>query len=339
MSILFLLSGLGVINGFLVAIYLFFRAKRTISDIYFAGLLFALSIRIGKSVYYYFGVETNFLILQIGLSACTFIGPFFYLYVRSLRNQEENVRKRDLYTLFVLLITITCIGILFPYPTFPEIWNGYIVYGIYIVWGVYALAGFYQSFILLEGTSFSLKKLTSDQQYFSIIVLAMFFITATYMLALSVGFTYIWSALIFTVTFYFLLARVLFSKKEVIPKSPNVPIENAASLLKKVNEEMILRKLYLNKDLKLNELAQEVGLSRNVLSRILNEEYKYGFSRFIKNYRVEEAKELIRSRPELSIEGIGYEAGFKSKSAFFEAFKNLTGSHTCRIQELQVGFE
>lgn len=325
MQILFLLSGLGVVNGFLIAIYLLFRKGRTVSETYFAGLLFALSIRIGKSVYFYFNDEVNLLILQVGLSACIFIGPFYYLYARTLRTQEKSFKKNDLISLLIFLLLIVLIGIRYPYPGFPEIWNGYIIYGIYSVWASYALAGFYQSFKLLNGFKLSLKEMTGDQQYFLIIVVSMLFITIAYQAALFVGFTYIWAALIFSITFYFLIARVLFSRKDIIPKSPGTPIENADELLRKVNDFMTSEKLYLNQYLKLNELAIKVGLSRNVLSKILNEEYKYGFSNYVKSYRVKEAKQLIQSRPELSIEGIGYESGFKSKSAFFEAFKKITG--------------
>lgn len=325
MQVLFLLSGLGVINGFLIAIYLLFRKERTVSETYFAGLLFALSIRIGKSVYYYFNQELDLLILQVGLSACTFIGPFFYLYARTLRTQEKSFKKSDLISLFIFLLSIVLIGIRYPYTNFPEIWNGYIIYGIYSVWASYALAGFYQSFKLLNGFKLSFKEMTRDQQYFLIIVVSMLFITIAYQAALFISFTYIWAALIFSITFYLLIARVLFSRKDIVPKSPGAPIENADELLRKVNDFMISEKLYLNQYLKLNELALRVGLSRNVLSKILNEEYKYGFSNYVKSYRVEEAKQLIQSRPELSIEGIGYESGFKSKSAFFEAFKKVTG--------------
>lgn len=325
MQILFLLSGLGVVNGFLIAIYLLFRKGRTVSETYFAGLLFALSIRIGKSVYFYFNDEVNLLILQAGLSACIFIGPFFYLYARTLRTQEKSYTKGDLISLLILLLSIVLIGIQYPYPNFPEIWNGYIIYGIYSVWVLYALAGSYQSFKLLNGFKLSLKEMTGDQQYFLIIVVSMLFITITYQTALFVGFTYIWAALTFSITFYFLIARVLFSRKNIVPKPPGIPIENADELLRKVNDFMTSEKLYLDQYLKLNELAIRVGLSRNVLSKILNEEYEYGFSNYVKSYRVEEAKQLIQLRPELSIEGVGYESGFKSKSAFFEAFKKITG--------------
>jgi AraC-like DNA-binding protein len=49
----------------------------------------------------------------------------------------------------------------------------------------------------------------------------------------------------------------------------------------------------------------------------------------VNNYRVEEAKGVLEN-PEndhLSIEGIGFDAGFKSRSAMYSAFKKQTG-HT-----------
>ncbi|MEO1257041.1 MAG: helix-turn-helix domain-containing protein, partial [Bacteroidota bacterium] len=60
------------------------------------------------------------------------------------------------------------------------------------------------------------------------------------------------------------------------------------------------------------------------LSQTLNEAYS-GYTQYIKTFRIEEAKSLIKNRPDLSLEGIGYEAGFKSKSVFFESFKKQVG--------------
>ncbi len=79
LSILFLFSSLGVINGFLVALFILSGDKRNISEIYFSGLLIAICLRIGKSVYLHFFEDIDRFILQLGLSGGLVIGPFFYL--------------------------------------------------------------------------------------------------------------------------------------------------------------------------------------------------------------------------------------------------------------------
>lgn len=49
------------------------------------------------------------------------------------------------------------------------------------------------------------------------------------------------------------------------------------------------------------------------------------FCDFINSYRVEEAKKILLKKNNLSIEGIGYEVGFKAKTTFYTSFKKFTG--------------
>lgn len=323
MPILFLLASLGVINGVLVGAYLAIKRNSIPSDRYFGALLLALCIRIGKSIYFYFNKEADLLILQIGLSACTFIGPLFFLYSKTLLDQGKKIEKKDILFLLALLVTIIAVGIIYPYRTFPGIWNGYIIYGIYSVWLLFVLCGLYYCRKFLGVELFSPSKMNKDQQYVLAIMLAMIFITLTYQAALFIKYTYIWGALIFSFTFYYLMGRMLLTQKPATPRTSTSPLPNASELFKRVDDLMIQEKPFVSQELKLDELAKQAGMTKHVLSRVLNEEYKSGFAQYVKEFRIKEAKHLIGVRPELSLEGIGYEAGFKSKSAFFEAFRKI----------------
>jgi len=100
-------------------------------------------------------------------------------------------------------------------------------------------------------------------------------------------------------------------------------IELKDLLLKGMEEE----KLYLDPSLTINSLAKELNTNGKYLSQLINNEFNKSFVVFINEYRIEEVKKMLLDRQNniLSIEGIGYEAGFKSKSAFNVAFKKYTG--------------
>lgn len=320
MSLLFLIASLGVVNGVLLSFYLIFKSKRKLVEQYFGGLLLALSIRIGKSVFFYFDRETDRLILQIGLSACVFIGPFFYLYLRTLFNPPKVKRTARL-LLIILLLAIVIIGVIYPYRGYPGVWNQYIIHGIYGIWSMFLLLGLIESrkwFVgLFKG------EIRSNDLYLLCIITGVLFITFLYQLALySHGFTYIWGAVAFTVSFYFLMIRALIHSKRIIPGTmvSNVT-DDDEQILNQLNRLMEQEKPFVAQGLKLKELAHLIGVSSHTLSRVLNKEYKHGFANYISQHRVNEAKLLIASRHELSLEGIGYEVGFRSKSAFFDAFK------------------
>ncbi len=85
-------------------------------------------------------------------------------------------------------------------------------------------------------------------------------------------------------------------------------------------------KLFTNPDLKLQVLAQRLGVSAQNLSQIINEQFNQNFSEFINSYRVEEAKKLLlcEEHKHLTIVAIANDVGFNSKSAFNSAFKKVT---------------
>ncbi len=326
MSVLFLLSSLGVINGLLIGIFLVFSNQNKAANAYLGGLLLALSLRIGKSVYYYFEGNVDLLILQVGLSACVFIGPFFYLYTKALHQHYQKIQTRDAILLMMLLVSVVTIGIIYPYRTNPGVWNGYIVYGIYSIWAVFTLLGLYHAIKMLKSVILKPSTMTRLQQHLAIVTFAMLFINLTYQMALYGLFTYLWGSLIFSFTLYILLGRMLLSSKFFTPKSADQPLENASAKLNELNALMHSQKPYINQKLKLDDLAIQAGLSKHMLSKLLNEEYKHGFAQYIKEFRVKEAMQLIQTRNELSLEGIGFEAGFNSKSSFFDAFKKITNA-------------
>ena len=83
---------------------------------------------------------------------------------------------------------------------------------------------------------------------------------------------------------------------------------------------------YLVGDLVLHQLAQQLGISANYLSQVINEQLNVNFYDFVNGYRVEEAKRLIRDagQEKINILNIALDSGFNSKSAFYTAFKKTT---------------
>ncbi len=102
--------------------------------------------------------------------------------------------------------------------------------------------------------------------------------------------------------------------------------ETSHIFLNELTGHMEANKPYLDGDLVLPELAQQLGISANYLSQVINEQLKVNFYDFVNGYRVEEAKYLIRNKGQknTNILNIALDSGFNSKSAFYKAFKKVT---------------
>ncbi|HEX9392077.1 MAG TPA: helix-turn-helix domain-containing protein [Usitatibacteraceae bacterium] len=84
-------------------------------------------------------------------------------------------------------------------------------------------------------------------------------------------------------------------------------------------------KIYQDEDLSLAKLAELTQLSAHQLSELINTHFQMGFSRLVRQYRVEAAKRMFTDEPRASVLSVGLSVGFNSQSNFYVAFKEITG--------------
>ncbi|MCB0635420.1 MAG: helix-turn-helix domain-containing protein [Lewinella sp.] len=128
--------------------------------------------------------------------------------------------------------------------------------------------------------------------------------------------------------------------KSTVPAEAAPPAENEGSNKKALLDEaqiaryseqvrahMVREQAFLDPRLSLRELAQQLGLSPNQLSLVLNEGLGQNFNSFVNHYRVEAFKALAKdpAHAHLTILGLAYECGFNSKTVFNTYFKQQTG--------------
>ena len=84
-------------------------------------------------------------------------------------------------------------------------------------------------------------------------------------------------------------------------------------------------RLYLDETISLNKVADLLSVTTHQLSEFLNNNLKLNFNSFINKYRIEEAKRLLKERPEETIISIAFTVGFNNRSSFNAAFLAYTG--------------
>ncbi len=106
-------------------------------------------------------------------------------------------------------------------------------------------------------------------------------------------------------------------------------LDDAATVGYKAKLQQLIEaeKPYLNPDLSLRSLADQLGIHANQLSWLLNDGFGKNFNEFINHYRVEAFKELAKDpkNANLTIMSIAYDCGFNSKTVFNTYFKKEAG--------------
>ncbi|WP_339631470.1 helix-turn-helix transcriptional regulator [Bizionia echini] len=102
--------------------------------------------------------------------------------------------------------------------------------------------------------------------------------------------------------------------------------------------QIILKKeLHKESNLKVADLANEIGLSARNTSLLIKEYHKGNFYDYINSFRIEEAKKmLLNKNNDLTILSIIYESGFNSKSVFNTVFKKSVGMTPSEFRQLQT---
>jgi AraC-like DNA-binding protein len=139
-------------------------------------------------------------------------------------------------------------------------------------------------------------------------------------------------ALVYILGFYGLQQKTIsqYTEKEVheIRNAPalNIPPDRREVIRKKLLDYFEKEKPYLISELSMMMLSEKLEVPRHHLTEVLNNDLGRNFFQFVNEYRVESVKQMLSDPTNrYSIEAIGYECGFNSKSSFFTVFKNLTG--------------
>ncbi|WP_298904956.1 AraC family transcriptional regulator [uncultured Psychroserpens sp.] len=89
-------------------------------------------------------------------------------------------------------------------------------------------------------------------------------------------------------------------------------------------------KPFIDNDLRLAHLADQVGYSTHLLSKVINKKSGKNFNQFINDYRLIEAEKLLTSPNNYSVKTIYFDVGFNNKVTFYKAFKE---KHNCTPTE------
>jgi len=102
--------------------------------------------------------------------------------------------------------------------------------------------------------------------------------------------------------------------------------EDVANYVNKIGKYMIIEKPYLNRELTIFDLSDQLKIPRHILSEVINEHMGKNFYHLVNEYRVNEVKERMKSDEykQLTILAIAFDSGFNSKSSFNTIFKEQT---------------
>ena len=96
------------------------------------------------------------------------------------------------------------------------------------------------------------------------------------------------------------------------------------TLKDQLSRVMEQEQLYLNPDLKLDDLAKYLGTNRTYLLRTMNDELHMSFSEYVNRQRIAFARQLMEQNPALSKADVALRSGYSSLSSFYRNLKHYT---------------
>ncbi len=87
---------------------------------------------------------------------------------------------------------------------------------------------------------------------------------------------------------------------------------------------MEIEQVYLESELRLSTLAETLTISPNQLSQIINQCAQKSFYDFVNEYRINHAKQLLKSETKKTVLDIALSVGFNNKATFNRVFKQHT---------------
>jgi len=348
----------GVVQGFIFGVIVSFSEKYRAKSTLF---LVALIVSYSMGNLQYLLPDIGAMTLQkmysfVYLPLASVMAPISYFYVLTFLEPERKNSRLELamfipFLLFLALVLVFRVILLFDaandsvYTTFKSIINIHEVFSVALT--VVILAIVIHTLFNHEKASknFNMEVIRPQLNWLKSTMIFIFLLTLLWAYLTYINLVYperyvsyysLWLGLAASIYWLGHIGIYKFGENEDRKKIRKYAIEQMMPVLsvKTKNEhikafEQLLtnEKIYLNSKLSLDLVADSLGLSPSYLSRTINAELGTSFSDYVNAFRVEAAKNFLEN-PEFSnytIVSIGLEAGFNSKSAFFDVFKKATG--------------
>ncbi|WP_242157217.1 AraC family transcriptional regulator [Aestuariivivens sediminis] len=360
---------IGIVLSIFLGILLFSKKNKVLTDNLLAVWLFVIGIHLTGYFLFYKGYWEIYPDLIGVTAPLPFLyGPFLYLYVLYSIKSESSLRKIDYLHFAPTLMSYLLMSHFFffysakekvqVYKGAMDDYNGTLATIMlvgFIISGISYTILAYRKLIKREKV---VKENFSDTSRinlrwlrYTIIGIGLFFIVGTIVSVLRevIGFQFPFNA---DILFYSILVGFIvfigysgirqqdlftsanIKERELVKteseyKKSSLKVEVANDKHQELLDFMEREKPYLNNKLTISELAEELSLSTNHLSQIINQYEQVNFHDFINKYRVEEFILKAQEDTSFSLLGLAYDSGFNSKSTFntvFKKFKSLTPS-------------
>lgn len=102
-------------------------------------------------------------------------------------------------------------------------------------------------------------------------------------------------------------------------------LASSPSLLESFVSYMANKKPYLNPELNISDVAQDLYTNRTYISVLMNKHFHTTFREYINQLRINESKEILKNEPNTLLEVVAERSGFLSDSQFVKKFKEIEG--------------
>lgn len=343
---------LAAINALFFAGYIWFRRDRNI----YAGILLSLfmlitAYRISQMLLHDlqddFAIGINLRTIFFFIPTFPLIGPFLYLYVKSVSIKNFQFRLKHLLHLVpFLLVSIIDLINRDNFPLSPDNPNHYLTYSIeisviLIQFLVYIIISYsYVRNLIKKNIAENFPKENANPYWIRNIVMIISIIWLIYALYCIQTYARVYfptrviEAFYYSIFSYWILYNELLSRKITSVnnfttryKSSGLTMEDANRYKSMILDYISKNELYKDHDITLGKFSKNLSLTPHVVSQVINDQLSCNFNDFINSYRVEEAKKMLMDSgmKNFTVASIAYDCGFNTLSAFNTAFKKFTG--------------
>lgn len=344
-----IIAWVGFSQGLFSALLISTKRENSVSDKILSGWLSLIAFE-------FLTCALDYKIFGKPLLSSSFLlfNPAFYLYVDSLVNKNFKLRWIQLIHLIPFVAFKISAYIIREPISFNTFFKADTTFGFRITFGVANIVSWIVYNTItgfrvvkhrknLENEFSSIEKNVRIGWLLFVIVFYNTYCLVTYI----IGITEVFHISDIIVTHIFNYSAMLFlvyafgfyglgQKSIYMPTAPeDLPVKYKTSALSAHRKKEIKDKImqyfekerpYLNPELNMDMLSAALKIPKHQLTEVLNTEIGKNFFKFVNSYRIEAVKKMLTDKKNrYSIEAIGYECGFSSKSSFFTVFKNFTG--------------